>query len=104
MQTACIRSSVVAAVQCMEDNEYINCALGSSLTITGKVECDASLMNVNTSKYTSMTALSIVKNPIKAVDKLYLMSNASVPILSHGRLHPMLKYNVFLLYSTIALK
>lgn len=86
IQNQCIRSAVIAATMYLEDNELVNAGTGSSLTLNGTVECDASLLNVNEQKWAAMTGISKVINPIKGVEQLYLESSKS---LSHGRIPPI---------------
>ena len=74
-KTHCVRSAVVAATECMENCKLINAGLnGSSLTKNGSIECDAGILCVNDSKWSAMTALQNIINPIKSAEALYLKS------------------------------
>ena len=86
-QTQCVRSAVVAATESMENCNLINAGLnGSSLTKTGNIECDAGILCVNDTKWSALTALQNVTNPIKGVEALYLKS---MQRNQHGLISPI---------------
>eukprot|EP01083_Nonionella_stella_P130184 395078_1 len=50
-KTKCIRSAVITATEYLENSELVNAGInGSSLTLNGKIESDAGLLNINTQK------------------------------------------------------
>ena len=57
------------------------------MTFDGRVECEASILNVKDGKYASMASLENVINPIKGVEALYL--NQINETLSNGRISPI---------------
>ena len=59
---------------------------GSNLTLTGKVECDASVMDGTTQDYGSVGAVPGVKNPIKAA--LAVLKHSNVKDIL-GRIPPL---------------
>lgn len=58
--------TVVAVIKCLEDEELTNAGYGSNLSISGNVECDASLMDGSDLMFGAVGALQSVKNPIEA--------------------------------------
>ncbi|KAF8740783.1 hypothetical protein AX14_007161 [Amanita brunnescens Koide BX004] len=58
-------SAVESAISILEDNPRFNAGYGSNLTLNGRVECDASIMDGRTSDFGSIGAVSGVKNPIR---------------------------------------
>ncbi|QRW21442.1 asparaginase [Rhizoctonia solani] len=83
-QDAC--QAVQDCIVAMEDNHQFNAGTGSNLTITGTVECDASIMN-SVEDFGAVGATSGIKNPIKAAYRILLGSQRVDP---HGRIPPML--------------
>ena len=83
--TGSVRLAVVECIAQMENSYLINAGYGSSLTLDGTVECDASILNVKIGKWAAMSAISNVKNPIAAANLLYQKSFGQ---LSHGRIRP----------------
>ncbi|KAG8815613.1 hypothetical protein FRC19_000917 [Serendipita sp. 401] len=94
LKRACIRAAdllrdasataldaVEAAIREMEDEECLNAGYGSNLTIDGKVECDAALME-GRGAFGSIGAVSGIKNPITA--GRYVLENGRIT-----RLHPL---------------
>ena len=57
--------AIEAAIVAMEDDEVFNAGLGSSLTVAGAVECDASLM-LSDQSCGAVAALAAARNPIRA--------------------------------------
>jgi beta-aspartyl-peptidase (threonine type) len=55
--------AVCEAVKYMEDSAIFNCGLGSTLTLDGRVELDASVMTSN-GNFGAVAAIEQVKNPI----------------------------------------
>jgi len=62
--------AVVEAISVLEDNPFLNAGYGSNLTLDGNVECDASIMNGRDESFGSVAAVSGVKNPISAAERL----------------------------------
>ncbi|CAE6471734.1 unnamed protein product [Rhizoctonia solani] len=77
-----IQDSIIA----MEDNHHFNAGTGSNLTITGNVECDASIMN-SAEDFGAVGATSGIKNPIKGAYRILVASQRTDP---HGLIPPML--------------
>lgn len=61
--------AVTRAVVAMEDNPTFNCGTGSSLTIDGKVEMDASVM-MDDGSFGAVGCIEDVKNPILVARKV----------------------------------
>ncbi|KAK7103437.1 threonine aspartase 1-like [Littorina saxatilis] len=78
--------AVTAAVSALEDSELSNAGRGSSLTMTGSVECDACVMEGTTSLFGAVGCLSGVLNPVKVAGRLLEMQQQ--PSLSLGRIPP----------------
>ncbi|KZZ89518.1 threonine aspartase 1 [Ascosphaera apis ARSEF 7405] len=55
--------AVEAAIKNLEDNELTNAGYGSNLTLTGNVECDATIID-HLGRSGSVGAVSNIKNPI----------------------------------------
>lgn len=55
---------VVQLVKLMENNPKLNCGFGSSLSLRGQVECDASVMFNKTKYWAGVGALTGCRNPI----------------------------------------
>ena len=70
----------------MENCNLINAGYGSSLTLNGDIECEASLLNVNTKQWSTVSCINKCINPIKAAEALLIKSNK---ILSFGRIPPI---------------
>ncbi|KAK6183014.1 hypothetical protein SNE40_010570 [Patella caerulea] len=79
-------SAVTAATVSLEDASCTNAGVGSSLTMNGMVECDASIIDGQTSLFGIVGCLQGVKNPIKAAKKL--IEKQQSDNLSHGRIPP----------------
>ncbi|KAH8814769.1 asparaginase [Flagelloscypha sp. PMI_526] len=69
---------LISSISSLEDDACLNAGYGSNLTLSGTVECDASLMKLSESigLFGSVGAVSGVKNPIRAAHT----------ILEHSRL------------------
>ncbi|XP_067941640.1 threonine aspartase 1-like isoform X2 [Watersipora subatra] len=63
------QSAVVEVMKVLEDSSLTNAGFGSSLSIDGEVECDASLMTSD-GYYGSVAALRSVQHPIAVASKL----------------------------------
>jgi len=57
--------AVEAAVVCMEDNEVFNAGKGSTLTIDGGIEMEASIMDGKTLNAGAVGLLKNIKNPVR---------------------------------------
>lgn len=57
--------AVEEAVACLEDNEVFNAGKGSTLTIDGRIEMEASIMDGKTLKAGAAGLLRDIKNPVK---------------------------------------
>ncbi|EIW83269.1 N-terminal nucleophile aminohydrolase, partial [Coniophora puteana RWD-64-598 SS2] len=77
---------VERAVTILEDEDCLNAGLGSNLTESGTVECDASIMDGSTGDFGSVGAVSGVKNPIRAARAVLEHSREPDPL---GRIRPM---------------
>lgn len=58
--------TVVDVIKCLEDEVLTNAGYGSNLSISGQVECDASLMDGSDLMFGAVGAIQSVKNPIEA--------------------------------------
>ncbi|XP_076443131.1 threonine aspartase 1-like [Babylonia areolata] len=78
--------AVTAAVSVLEDSDLSNAGRGSNLTITGCVECDASVMEGCSCMFGAMGCVSGVVNPVQVACRLLqFQQNCS---LSLGRVPP----------------
>ncbi|MEO0101407.1 MAG: isoaspartyl peptidase/L-asparaginase family protein [candidate division WOR-3 bacterium] len=66
--------AVLEAVRIMEENPIFNCGKGSSLTIDGKVQMDASLMTSD-GRFGAVGAIEGVKHPIDIAYKVMTETN-----------------------------
>ncbi|XP_035214103.1 threonine aspartase 1-like [Stegodyphus dumicola] len=78
--------AVSAAVAVLEDCPLTNAGIGSNLSITGSVECDAGIMDGASLNFGSVGALCNIKNPIKVAQNVLEEQNRG--LLSHGRIPP----------------
>ncbi|KAH9892580.1 N-terminal nucleophile aminohydrolase [Cubamyces lactineus] len=78
---------VVEAVTVLEDEECLNAGYGSNLTLSGDVECDASIMDGNTGDFGAVGAVGGAKNPIALAHKVLQYSRMPDPL---GRIPPLL--------------
>ncbi|CAM0901790.1 unnamed protein product [Alopecurus aequalis] len=79
--------AVAAAIQVLEDDPITNAGRGSSLTESGRVECDASIMDGSTGSYGAVGAVQGVKNPIQVA--LHLAKEQMMGSSLLGRIPPM---------------
>lgn len=56
--------AVTTAIQVLENSSLFNAGFGSVLTRTGKIECDAAIMDGKTLKAGSVAGISSIRNPI----------------------------------------
>lgn len=56
--------AVEAAVNSMEDNPVFNAGYGSTITLTGEIEMDASIMEGRSLRAGAITMVSDIKNPV----------------------------------------
>ncbi|KAI0775717.1 nucleophile aminohydrolase [Trametes elegans] len=75
----------------MENEGCFNAGFGSNLTISGTVECDASLMDGRTGDYGAVGAVPGVKNPIHLARAVLQHSRLPDPL---GRIPPLLLVSV----------
>ncbi|XP_052276360.1 threonine aspartase 1-like isoform X2 [Dreissena polymorpha] len=83
---ATAEDSVAMAIQILEDSPLTNAGVGSNLTLTGTVECDASLMEGSSLTFGAVGAISGVRNPILVAKKLVACQREGN--LSLGRIPP----------------
>ncbi|KAL9555975.1 hypothetical protein MBANPS3_002124 [Mucor bainieri] len=79
--------AVTEAIKQLENDPSTNAGYGSNLSLTGKVECDASLMTGKTSTFGAVGAVSGLKNPIET--PYQMITEAEKGLLSLGRIPPM---------------
>nr|BAK06563.1 predicted protein [Hordeum vulgare subsp. vulgare] len=79
--------AVAAAIRVLEDDPITNAGRGSSLTESGQVECDASIMDGTTGSYGAVGAVQGVKNPIQVALHLAKEQMSGSSLL--GRIPPM---------------
>ncbi|KAM0876129.1 hypothetical protein ACQ4PT_036344 [Festuca glaucescens] len=79
--------AVAAAIRVLEDDPITNAGRGSSLTESGRVECDASIMDGSTGSYGAVGAVQGVKNPIQVALRLAKEQMMGSSLL--GRIPPM---------------
>lgn len=77
--------AVTEATKALEDSPLTNSGFGSNLTIDGKVECDASVMNGEDLNFGAVGAVSGVKNPVELAKRLCQRQNVK---FSYGRIPP----------------
>ncbi|KAI9483148.1 MAG: threonine aspartase 1-like protein [Benjaminiella poitrasii] len=80
--------AVTKAIQYLEDNPVTNAGYGSNLTLSGTVECDASLMSGKNGTFGAVGAVSGIKNPIRTACQMVI--EAEKGLLSLGRIPPMM--------------
>ncbi|KAI8372931.1 nucleophile aminohydrolase [Radiomyces spectabilis] len=80
--------AIVRAISLLEDDPITNAGLGSNFTLQGTVECDASMMDGRTGTFGAVGAVSGIKNPITAANKLVEKNKEGV--MSLGRIPPVL--------------
>ncbi|XP_046613466.1 threonine aspartase 1 isoform X1 [Neodiprion virginianus] len=80
-----VLDAVVEATIILENSPLTNAGYGSNLTIEGKVECDASVMDGSTLQFGAVGAVGGIKNPVAAAK---LLCNQQSGNLTHGRIFP----------------
>ncbi|KAI8072894.1 nucleophile aminohydrolase [Gongronella butleri] len=80
--------AVTMAISSLEDDPVTNAGYGSNLTLHGRVECDASLMDGQTSSFGAVGAVPGIKNPIQVCRKMVEENNDG--LLTLGRVPPIL--------------
>ncbi|XP_071080218.1 threonine aspartase 1-like [Haliotis cracherodii] len=78
--------AVTKAVSVLEDSPLTNAGLGSSLTLEGCVECDASVMDGRTLTSGAVGCVMDVQNPVQVAERL--VQTQVQGGLSHGRIPP----------------
>ncbi|ELU03771.1 hypothetical protein CAPTEDRAFT_221081 [Capitella teleta] len=78
--------AATAAIVFLEDSPFTNAGTGSNLTVTGSVECDASMMEGSSLQFGAVGAVSGVKNPILVAKDLLLLQLKGE--MSLGRVPP----------------
>ncbi|KAI8143916.1 nucleophile aminohydrolase [Fennellomyces sp. T-0311] len=78
--------AVAKAIVVLEDDPITNAGYGSNLTINCTVECDASMMDGKNGNFGAVGAVSGIKNPILAAQKMAQQTE----LLPLGRIPPML--------------
>ncbi|KAI8096749.1 threonine aspartase 1-like protein, partial [Halteromyces radiatus] len=86
-QGATAVDAVTLAIIELEDHPITNAGYGSNLTFKGKVECDASLMDGQSSHFGGVGAVSGVKNPIKLCQRMVQENKKG--LMSLGRVPPI---------------
>ncbi|XP_025104207.1 threonine aspartase 1-like isoform X2 [Pomacea canaliculata] len=79
-------AAAIKATVILEDAECTNAGRGSNLTLTGSIECDASVMDGSTCLFGAVGCVSGVLNPVQLAGKLIDMQKDNS--LSHGRIPP----------------
>ncbi|KAM0889606.1 hypothetical protein ACQ4PT_027564 [Festuca glaucescens] len=79
--------AVAAAIRVLEDDPITNAGRGSSLTESGRVECDVSIMDGSTGTYGAIGAVQGIKNPIQVA--LHLAKEQMMGPSLLGRIPPM---------------
>lgn len=69
-QGSSAKDVVITAITALEDFPCTNAGIGSNLTKSGTVECDASIMDGNSSAFGAVGALKGIRNPIQVAGKL----------------------------------
>ncbi|KAJ7838696.1 asparaginase [Mycena leptocephala] len=77
---------VERAIVSLEDSPLLNAGYGSNLTLSGTVECDASLMDGLTADFGSVGAVSGIKNPIRLARRILEHARVPDPL---GRIPPL---------------
>ncbi|KAI0374033.1 N-terminal nucleophile aminohydrolase [Pilatotrama ljubarskyi] len=75
------------AITILENDDCLNAGYGSNLTMSGRVECDASLMDGLTGDFGAVGAVSGIKNPITLAHSVLQHTRIPDPL---GRIPPML--------------
>lgn len=70
-----------------KNDPVTNAGYGSSLTLKGTVECDASLMTGESGTFGAVGAVSGIKNPIITAHQMVVEGDRG--LLSLGRIPPM---------------
>ncbi|KAI0823640.1 N-terminal nucleophile aminohydrolase [Trametes gibbosa] len=78
---------VVNAITILEDQECLNAGYGSNLTFSGRVECDASIMDGPSNDFGAVGAVSGVMNPIQLAASVLQYSRTPDPL---RRIPPLL--------------
>lgn len=68
--------AVEVAVHLLEDNPHFNAGTGATLTIEGKIELDAGIMDGHTLQVGAVAAVELIKNPIALARKVLESSHA----------------------------
>ncbi|RDX55102.1 N-terminal nucleophile aminohydrolase [Lentinus brumalis] len=100
LRSACVRAitdgpgsvtsalqAVSAAVAALEDEECLNAGYGSNLTLSGTVECDASIMDGRTGDFGAVGAVPDVQHPIRAAHEVLRYSRKPDPL---ARIPPLI--------------
>ncbi|KAI0706840.1 nucleophile aminohydrolase [Cerioporus squamosus] len=99
LRSACVRTSadcprgtsalqaVSAAIAVLEDEECLNAGYGSNLTLSGTVECDASIMDGRTGDFGAVGAVSDVQHPIQVAHEVLRYSRKPDPLARIPPLH-----------------
>ncbi|KAJ1156699.1 hypothetical protein NDU88_009417 [Pleurodeles waltl] len=78
--------AVTAALVELEDSPFTNAGMGSNLNLLGEIECDASIMDGNSLNFGAVGAMSGIKNPVCAANRL--LCEGQKGKLSAGRIPP----------------
>ncbi|KAK2576807.1 hypothetical protein KPH14_005443 [Odynerus spinipes] len=77
--------AVVDATIVLEDSPLTNAGFGSNLTVDGKVECDASVMDGTNLQFGAIGAVSGIKNPVFLAKRLCEQQSKKI---GYGRIPP----------------
>ncbi|XP_012280720.1 threonine aspartase 1 [Orussus abietinus] len=77
--------SVVEATIVLENSPLTNAGYGSNLTLDGKVECDASVMDGTNLQFGAVGAVGGIKNPVVLAKRLCQQQSVET---THGRIPP----------------
>ncbi|RPD74309.1 N-terminal nucleophile aminohydrolase [Lentinus tigrinus ALCF2SS1-7] len=83
--------SVSAAIVILEEEECLNAGYGSNLTLSGTVECDASIMDGRTGDFGAVGAVPDVQNPILLAHQVLRYSRKPDPLT---RIPPLLLVSI----------
>ncbi|KAI8382482.1 putative threonine aspartase [Blakeslea trispora] len=80
--------AVTEAIKVLENDPVTNAGYGSNLTLTGTIECDASIMTGKSATFGGVGAVSGIQNPIEVACQMVM--EAEKGLLTLGRIPPML--------------
>ncbi len=78
-------NAVEAAVRVLEDNPAYNAGRGACLSVEGKIELDAGIMDGRSLNVGAVAGVELIKNPISLARKV--LSSPHVMLVGHGAEH-----------------